>query len=210
MTKKLLLINASMRTQGSRSRRLTGALTQRISELNPGLEITERDLTDGVAFVTAPWIEANFTDPNQRSTEHRAILACSDALFAEVKTADILVIGTPIYNFGVPAALKAWIDMIVRAREAFRYTADGPQGLLLGKSAYVVLTSGGTPAGDKSDFAWPYLKHVLGFIGISDVQLIASSLGGVDEFQANATALEEIAAIGRHTSHAPQVDQAAP
>jgi FMN-dependent NADH-azoreductase len=86
----------------------------------------------------------------------------------------VLVIGVPIYNFGVPATLKAWIDMIARARVTFRYTDQGPQGLLTGKKAYLLVASGGTPVGSAIDFATPWLKHVLAFIGITEVEVIAA------------------------------------
>ncbi len=98
----------------------------------------------------------------------------SDSLVAELKDADVLVIGVPIYNFNVPASLKAWIDMIARARLTFRYTENGPEGLLQGKKAYLVVATGGVPVGSPVDFATPYLKHALGFIGITDVEIIAA------------------------------------
>lgn len=101
-------------------------------------------------------------------------LALSDTLVGELKSADTIVIGTPVYNFAVPAALKAWIDLVARARETFQYTEDGPVGLLQGKKAYVIIASGGTKVGSEIDFAGNYLKHVLGFIGITDVTIVAA------------------------------------
>jgi FMN-dependent NADH-azoreductase len=134
----------------------------------------QRDLVKGMPFVDAAWIDANFTAEESRTDEHREALALSDALVAELKEADILVIGTPVYNFSIPAALKAWIDMIARARLTFRYTENGPEGLLEGKKAYLVVATGGVPVGSAVDFATPYLKHVLAFIGITDVEVIAA------------------------------------
>lgn len=195
MTKKILRIDGSMRRNGSRSRALTDALVERLKALQAPASVTTRDLADGVPFVHEQWIAANFTDPCARSSEQRAVLSQSDALLNEVKDADILVIGSPMYNFGVPAAVKAWIDMITRARETFRYSETGPEGLLTGKTAYIVLTSGGTRAGSDIDFAWPYLKHVLGFIGITDVHLIASDLIGIDSNTADAAALASISQL---------------
>lgn len=195
MAKSILTVHGSMRKAGSRSRFLATALQEHLQSLHGRGPSTTRHLADGVPFVDAAWIEANFTDPCERSAEQRAILARSDALFSELKETDILVLGTPIYNFGVPAAVKAWIDMITRAKEAFRYTTDGPEGLLLNKKAYVVLTSGGTKAGSDIDFAWPYLRHVLSFIGITDVDLIASDLLGMDTETANAAALKAIKSV---------------
>ncbi|MEM6851491.1 MAG: NAD(P)H-dependent oxidoreductase [Pseudomonadota bacterium] len=193
--KNVLRIDASMRRDGSRSRQLADALMARFEDVHGRLVTTLRDLADGVPFVDAAWIDANFTDPAERSPEQRAVLAQSDALFSELKAADTLVIATPVYNFGTPAALKAWVDMIVRAKEAFRYTADGPEGLMKGKSAYIVVVSGGTKADSAIDFATPYLRHVLGFIGITDVTVVGSDLGGVSAEDANAAALEAIAAL---------------
>ena len=193
--KKLLRVDASMRQEGSRSRALGDALEAQLAQIHGALTTTRRDLATGVPFVDAPWIEANFTDPAVRSPEQRAVLACSDALFGEVKAADLLLLATPIYNFGVPAALKAWVDQVVRAREAFRYGAQGPEGLLTGKTAYLVVVSGGTEADSAVDFATPYLRHVLGFIGIDDVRVIGSALSGREVLEADREALVEVHAL---------------
>jgi FMN-dependent NADH-azoreductase len=149
---------------------LIGALEER----HGNIELTRRDLNKGLPFVDEAWINANFTAPEERSAEQRATLAESDALVGELKAADVLVIGAPIYNFGVPAALKAWIDMVARARLTFRYTENGPKGLLEGKKAYVIIASGGVPVDSAVDFATPYLRHALAFIGITDVEVIAA------------------------------------
>ena len=90
----------------------------------------------------------------------------------EIKAADVVLIGLPIYNFGVPAALKAWIDLVARAGVTFRYTESGPVGLLAGKRAIVTVASGGTEAGSDIDFATPYIRHALKFIGITDVLFV--------------------------------------
>jgi len=100
------------------------------------------------------------------------VLAHSDELIAELEAADTIVIGVPVYNFAIPAALKAWVDQIARARRTFRYTETGPEGLLKGKKAYLVVASGGVPVGSDYDFATGYLRHVLGFVGITDVTVI--------------------------------------
>lgn len=192
MTVNILRVDGSMRRSGSRSRKLASALIERLQDLHEGVSLQRRDLAEGLPFVDAAWIDANFTAPSERTSNQRSVLAYSDALLNELKEADILVLATPIYNFGVPAAVKAWIDMVTRAKEAFRYTPDGPEGLLTGKTAYIVLTSGGTKAGSEIDFAWPYLRHILGFIGISDVYLLASDLNGIDLGDADAAALQKI------------------
>ena len=163
--KQLLRIDASMRKTGSVSRQLADRLITKLADKD-NYEIKLRDLTESIPFVNESWINANFTDPAERSSEQRAILSYSDALVAELKSAEALVIATPIYNFGVPAALKAWIDMIARARETFQYTENGPVGLLEVKKAYVIVTSGGTQLGSEIDFVSSWLHHILGFVGI--------------------------------------------
>jgi len=170
---RILRIDASMRHDGSVTRSLSDRLIARLTATRPA-EVIRRDLARGVPLIDAAWIEANFTDPAERSAAQRAALARSDAMVAELRAADTLVIGLPIYNFGVPAALKAWIDMIARARETFRYTEAGPEGLLTGKRALVVVASGGVAIGSAADFATPYLRHALSFIGITDVTFIAA------------------------------------
>jgi FMN-dependent NADH-azoreductase len=171
---KILEVAASGRSEGSVSRMLSTDLIGALEERHGNIELTRRDLNKGLSFVDEAWINANFTAPEERSAEQRATLAESDALVAELKAADVLVIGAPIYNFGVPAALKAWIDMVARARLTFRYTENGPKGLLEGKKAYVIIASGGVPVDSAIDFATPYLRHALAFIGITDVEVIAA------------------------------------
>lgn len=170
---KILEISASGRREGSVSRELSQEI---VTALKSGDDVTHRhrDLAEGLPFVDAAWIDANFTPEAERSPQQRAALETSDALVAELQDADVLVIGTPIYNFGVPASLKAWIDMIARARLTFQYTADGPVGLLEDKKAFVVVASGGVAIGSPADFATPYLRHALRFVGISDVEFIAA------------------------------------
>ena len=196
-TNKILRIDTSMRHTGPVTRALTDKLVARLRAASPGSEVTVRDLAAGVPLVNEAWIGANFTDPAERDDAQRAALAHSDELVAELKAADTLVIGLPIYNFGVPAAFKAWIDMIARARETFRYTETGPEGLMTGKRALVVVASGGVPVGSAADFATPYVRHVLGFIGITEVEFISadSLMSGADAAIANAEArIEELAA----------------
>jgi len=106
--------------------------------------------------------------------KHRETLGYSDELVDELKNADTLVIGVPVYNFSIAATLKAWIDMIARARLTFRYTENGPVGLLEGKKAYLVVATGGVPVGSPMDFATPYLRHALSFVGIIDVEIVAA------------------------------------
>ena len=173
-TTRILAVSASGRTAGSASRTLTQDLIAALADRHGSVRTVHRDLSKGMPFVDASWIEANFTPDESRTDQHRDALAYSDNLVSELKDADILVIGTPMYNFSIPAALKAWVDMIARAQLTFRYTESGPKGLLEGKKAYVVVATGGVPVGSAVDFATPYLKHALSFIGITDVEFIAA------------------------------------
>ena len=191
MTDKMniLRIDASARKTGSASRALTDALIERLA---PD-DIVTRDLTEALPFVSENWVSANFTDEAERTGDQKAVLAMSDMLVEELFAADILVIGTPIYNFAIPAALKAWIDMVARARKTFHYTANGPVGLLTGKKAFVLVASGGTEIGSEIDFATGYLRHVLAFMGITDVSFIAADQQMVKGEAALSDALKQVA-----------------
>lgn len=189
-TSTILRIDASGRQDGSKSRALADALIEKLRAASPDAELNHRDVAKGLPFVDAAWIEANFTPEEARTDDHRAALATSDNLVAELEAADIVVIATPMYNFGVPATLKAWIDMVARAGKTFRYTPEGPVGLLKGKKAYIVMATGGTEIGSEIDHASFYLRHILGFVGIDDVtlfgagQLMAKGEAPVEEARA--------------------------
>jgi FMN-dependent NADH-azoreductase len=171
MKNTILHINSSGRNEGSVTRDISGQLVQQLKH-REGLEINHVDLAEGLPFVDEQWIAANFTDPDERSDRQKAKLALSDSLVADLQEASHIVIASPIYNFSVPAVLKAWIDMVARARVTFRYTENGPEGLLKGKKAYLVIASGGVPLGSDMDYASTYLRHVMGFLGIDDVTLV--------------------------------------
>jgi len=171
---KILEINAAARYEGSISRELVADLINALEDRVGTADIKCRDLAKGLPFIDEEWVTANTTPEEERSEHHRRTLAYSDELVAELQDADVLVIGAPIYNFSVPAVLKAWIDMVARARLTFRYTETGPEGLLTGKKAYVVVPSGGVPVGSEVDFATPYLRHALAFIGITDVEFVGA------------------------------------
>lgn len=171
---QVLAVTASARQQGSVSRRLVAHLLDKLRRQQPDLQLHERDVSAGLPLVDADWIGASYTPAEQRDAGQCTVLAQSDALVRELQAADVLVIGTPIYNFSIPASLKAWIDQVARAGLTFRYTESGPEGLLRGKRAFVLLASGGTPVGSEIDFASGYLRHVLGFLGIEDVSVIAA------------------------------------
>jgi len=173
---KILKIDASGRTDGSVSRDMSNRIAKRLAQ---GGRIVSRDLNDHLPFIDENWIGANFTPVENRTEAQKAKLAQSDSLIEELRAADTLVIGTPVYNFGIPATLKAWIDQIARAGVTFRYTENGPEGLLTGKKAVVAYASGGVPLGAEVDHVTPYLKTVRGFIGITEVEFL--DLDAVDE-----------------------------
>ena len=171
---RILDIRASGRSSGSVTRELSDDLIDALQDRYGAAKVTRRDLAAGVPFVDDAWIEANFTPDDDRTSRHDETLAYSNKLVAELQNADTIIIGVPVYNFSLPATLKAWVDMIARARLTFRYTENGPVGLLGGKKAYLVVATGGVPVGSPMDFATPYLRHVLAFVGIEDVEIIAA------------------------------------
>lgn len=187
MPETILHIDASARLADSVSRQLSSRIVERL-----GGDVIRRDLTQPLPQITQDWVTANFTPPEDRSTAQRDTLALSDRLVDELHAARTIVIGTPIYNFGVPAALKAWIDMVARAGLTFRYSDTGPVGLLSGKRAIIAIASGGTAVGSEIDFASGYLRHVLGFLGITEVEIIAADQIMINADQALAGAHERI------------------
>ena len=169
MSGTLLLINASGNTEGSATR---AATQQLVADLAPGKVIT-RDLASApLPQIDATWINARLVPADAHSDTDKATLALSDTLIAELQAADTVVIGMPVYNFGMPAALKAYIDLVARPKVTFAYTEGGPVGLLEGKRAIVAVASGGTQIGSAGDFATPHLRHVLNFIGINDTTIL--------------------------------------
>lgn len=173
MARNILHIDASARSEGSVSRALSKKLVDRLSVGDS--QVVRRDIGRApLPLLDEAWVGANFTPADVRTSEQVETLKLSDDLISELEAADTLVIGVPIYNFGVPAAFKAWIDLVARVGKTFKYTESGPVGLLEGKKAYIALASGGTQSGSEIDFATPYVRHVLGFLGIHDVQIIAA------------------------------------
>ncbi|NSY39681.1 FMN-dependent NADH-azoreductase [Leisingera sp. ANG59] len=191
MTRTVLHIDSSARTEGSVTRDLSAQIVSRLGAGN----VVRRDLAAPLPLLDGAWIGANFTPADQRSDEQKQLLALSDSLIAELKQADTIVIGAPIYNFSVPSTLKAWIDLVARVGVTFRYTESGPIGLLEGKRAIVAVASGGTQAGSDIDFATTYLRHVLGFIGITEVEIVAADAMSIDAEGALAKAQTQIQAL---------------
>jgi len=180
---KILQINASARREGSQSSRLARRIVERLLERNPDAELTVRDLAaQPHPALDEAALQALFAPAEQRTPEQAARVALDDALIAEVQAADVLVIGAPMYNLTITSQLKNWFDAIARARVTFRYTENGPEGLLTGKTVYVALTRGGFYRDTPLDTQMPYLKTVLGFLGMTDVRFIyAEGLGMGDE-----------------------------
>ncbi|MEM9972840.1 MAG: NAD(P)H-dependent oxidoreductase [Pseudomonadota bacterium] len=192
MPHTVLRIDSSARRTGSVSRDLLDRIVARFDDDTP---VITRDLADGVPQISEAWVNANFTQASQRSSEQQAVLALSDTLVAELKAADTLLIGLPIYNFGVPAALKAGVDQVARAGLTFQYSDTGPKGLLSGKRAIIAVASGGTEAGSEIDFATGYMRHVLGFIGITDVTFVAADRLMLDADATMQAANAQVAAL---------------
>lgn len=190
--KNVLRVDASARHEGSATREIADAVVNALTSGSADATVVTRDVATGLPFLDSTWIGANFTPADDRSGDQKAALALSDELIAELRAADAIVIGVPIYNFGVPAALKAWIDLIARAGETFRYTEEGPAGLLEGKKAYLVVGSGGTPAGSDWDYASTYMKHVLGFIGVTDVTVFAADQAALIGEESTKNALASV------------------
>jgi FMN-dependent NADH-azoreductase len=170
---KLLVIESSARQQGSVSRQLTAQFIADWQAANPHDQIKVRDL----AIAQVPHLDANLlggwiTPAAQQSEAEQAALALSNTLTDELLAADVLVLAAPMYNFTIPRTLKAWLDHVLRAGVTFKYTANGPQGLLSGKRAFILTARGGIYAGSAMDHQEPYLRQALAFIGIHDVIFI--------------------------------------
>lgn len=169
----ILQIHSSIRSGTSHSSRLAEEIVARLHSRTPSAHVTRRDLAaqphpalDDVA------LGALFTAPDDRTEAQAARVALDDALIAEIQAADVVVLGVPMYNFNVPTQLKNWIDAISRARVTFRYTENGPEGLLTGKTVYVALTRGGQYRNTPADAQVPFLQTVFGFLGMTDVHFI--------------------------------------
>jgi len=169
MTKTLLHIDASVAGDASVSRKATARLVAD----EQADRIIYRDLAaDALPHITGDWADARLVPATERTTAQHDVLAQSDSLVDELQNADTIVIGLPIYNFGMPANMKAWVDLIARPKLTFTYTEKGPEGLLKGKKAIIAVAAGGTQIDSPADFASTHLKFVLGFLGITDVTVL--------------------------------------
>ena len=186
----ILQINSSARSTGSESTRLADAIVARLQAANPGATVARRDLAATPhPVLDEAALQALFTPADQGTTEQAARVALDDALIAQVQAADAIVIGSPMYNFGITVQLKAWFDAIARAGVTFKYGATGPIGLVTGKKVYVAIARGGLHRDGPSDTQLPHLKMFLSFLGMTDVQFVyAEGLGMGPEAVAKAQA----------------------
>lgn len=195
----ILQVNASVRREDANSTRVANAIVARLQAAAPAARLTLRDLgATPHPVLDEAALAALFTPAAQRSAEQAARVALDDALIAEAQAADAIVLGVPMYNFGVPVQLKNWIDAIARNGVTFRYTESGAEGLLKGKRVYVALARGGRYRGSETDSQVPYLKTVLGFLGLTDVHFVYAeglNMGPEATRQGFAEAEADIAAI---------------
>tara|TARA_B100001113_G_scaffold297252_1_gene255012 strand:+ start:1983 stop:2564 length:582 start_codon:yes stop_codon:yes gene_type:complete len=176
---KIYQIDSSARKEGSTSRALAKKLLEKIKK--PKDEVIYRDLNDEMLFVTGLTESGMNIDQKDQNENHRKMFELSDQLVKELKESDIIIISAPIYNYGPPATLKAWSDLAARVGETFRFKPNGRrEGLLKAKKAYLVITSGGTKLNSSEDFLTPWLKFILNFFGIDDVQIISADQMALD------------------------------
>ncbi len=190
---RVLRVDASASVNTSNSKKLGDALISRMEAIFPGMQVQQRDLNEDISFIDEVWVGANFTPPEERSEMQRNRLEFSDRLIDELRHADHIILTTPMYNFSIPATLKAWIDMICRAGVTFQYSTDGPVGLLKNKRVDIIITTGGVPLQSPADFASNYLKQVFRFIGIEDINIFAADQMSVDADASYQNALDQMA-----------------
>jgi len=210
----LLIVNSSPRSNAV-SRQLTRHLAEQWKATSPDAKIIERDLAaQAMPFLTESWIQAAYTPADKRTPEQRNALALSDTLIEELLVADLIVLGVPMHNFSIPASLKAWFDLIARAGKTFSYGDKGPKGLLpSNKKVFAIVSRGGTygegPASSAFDFQVPYLRHMLAFIGLTDVTIIDADKQGFGPETAQASvdkAISKLTTLAEEcTSHVASV-----
>ena len=195
----ILQINSSARSTGSESTRLADAIVAKLSASAANVSLTRRDLAaQPHPVLDEATLQALFTPAEQRSAEQAARVALDDALIAQVQAADVIVIGSPMYNFGITVQLKSWFDAIARAGVTFKYGPTGPVGLLSGKKVYVAVARGGMHRDGPTDTQLPHLKMFLSFIGLNNVQFVYAeglNLGPDAMAKAQAQADAEVNAV---------------
>nr|WP_236018528.1 NAD(P)H-dependent oxidoreductase [Hymenobacter sp. BT559] len=183
-------IISSPRKGASASIQLANGIIDKLQAAYPGSSVQVHDLaTNPFPHLEEAKLQSFFTPAESRTPEQQAAVKHSDDAIQEVKDADIIVIGAPLYNFGIPSTLKAWVDHIARAGITFRYTPEGPEGLIKGKKVYVAMSSGGIYSegpGASNDFVAPYLQSVLAFLGMTDVTVVRAEGLAFPDLQATA------------------------
>jgi FMN-dependent NADH-azoreductase len=197
----ILQINSSIFSGGGQSTGLADQLVARLRAQNPGARLTVRDLSvDPVPHLDAARFSAFLAKPEERTPTQQAVVNYSDALIDELTRADVVVLGLPLYNFGLPSTLKAYFDHVGRAGVTFRYTEKGPVGLLTGKKVYVLAARGGYYAGTPNDTQTPYVRAFLSFIGMTDIEFVYAeglAISEVSKQQGIARARAEVDRLAR-------------
>lgn len=187
---KILSIISSPRGEASNSIKLSGAIIDKLREKDPGAAVQVKNLTESpFPHLEEAHLAAFFTPAEKHTDANKEAIAHSDQAIREIMDADIIVIGAPMYNFGIPSTLKAWIDHIARAGITFKYTENGPEGLVKGKKVYIAVTTGGVYSEGPykpADNVTPYLQTVLGFLGMTDVTFVRAEGFAVADLQENA------------------------
>jgi FMN-dependent NADH-azoreductase len=191
----ILQINSSLRAANSESNRVAGNIVAKLRAANPDATVTVRDLgANPHPVLDEAALGALFTPADQRTPEQAARVAQDDALIAEVQAADVVVIGAPMYNFGMPIQLKAWFDAIARAGVTFRYTESGPEGLLKNKKVFVATARGGIYPED-ADPQVPHIRMLLNFLGMVGATFVYSNGQSMGPDAAGKGQLEADAAV---------------
>jgi FMN-dependent NADH-azoreductase len=195
----LLQINASINNGNGQSSQLANQFVSAFRERRPDAKIVVREVAaaDPVPHLDAERFAAFVTQSEERSTAQHAVVAYSDTLIKEVRDADVIVLGLPMYNFGVPSQLKAYFDHIARAGVTFKYTEKGPEGLLTGKKVYVFAARGGLYAGTPMDTQTGYVRDFLRFLGMSDVEFVYAEGLAISPQSKEVNLAKAVAEIGR-------------
>jgi FMN-dependent NADH-azoreductase len=173
----LLFVTSSLFGKDGKSSLIAAELVDAWRQSHPGTKVAERHLdSESIPHLSGSTLGAVFAPAEQRSDAQRKAVAFADELIEEVEAADTLVLAVPMYNFSIPSTFKAWIDHITRAGRTFRYAENGPEGLLKSKKVFLIVSRGGVYTGESPakafDFQEPYLRWMLGFIGLSDLTFI--------------------------------------
>lgn len=192
----ILRLDTSIKGPFSVSRKMTDKIVGHLSAHHPAATVVHRDASVDIAAIDGTWVGAAYTPADARSADQKAALALSDTLIAELKSADVIVMAAPVYNFGITGPLKNWIDQVVRVNETFAYTETGPKGLVTHSPRVIVAyAAGGVPMGSGYDLATPYIRQVLGFMGVTNIEFVSAEGTSVDEAAAIARADTQIKAL---------------